>query len=354
MQDYNLKVFDHWIPISKIQTFIQMETFIVLLILGLSSWLFYRVFLQEISPKRHLRLKVQYRRVFTFWTLGAMTSFLFWVIQTLPEDHSFFFRLGAYLALCSILISAVTLIFIAQLLVYVYLFFNNMNVGVPRLIVNIFTLVFGTCVFGCLSSEIFGLALMPLLATSAVFSLVLGLALQDTLGNLFSGVALQLERPFNIGDWVEIYTGTYHWIGQIQEINWRATLILSYSDELISLPNKTMAQSQILVVSNELRAPRRNQCFYFPHNINFKAAKEVIYNATLRTTGVLAEPEPVILSLENNPSWVVVKVFYSIDNFSRQYRIGDQVFINGLLDLNKAQIPLARPTIEVFNEQMNK
>ena len=141
-----------------------METFIVLLILGLSSWLFYRVFLQEISPKRHLRLKVQYRRVFTFWTLGAMTSFLFWVIQTLPEDHSFFFRLGAYLALCSILISAVTLIFIAQLLVYVYLFFNNMNVGVPRLIVNIFTLVFGTCVFGWLSSEIFGLALMPLVA----------------------------------------------------------------------------------------------------------------------------------------------------------------------------------------------
>jgi small-conductance mechanosensitive channel len=347
MQDYRMQFFEHWIPIKKIQAFIQLETFIVLMVVGLLSWLFYRYFLKEISNRRHTRLRVQFRRGLIFWGLSAILSFLFWLIHEYQWQHPVLFKMGVYFALFSILVGAITVILLAQLLVYLLLFFQNMNVGVPRLIVNMFTLVFGIAVFTWVTREIFGLAVMPLLATSAVFSLVLGLALQDTLGNLFSGVALQLERPYNIGDWVEVYTGTYHWIGQIQEINWRATLLVSYSEELISIPNKTMAQSQIMLVPAGTRAPRRNQTFYIPHSADFIRVKDLIYQSSLATPGVLTDPEPVVLTVDNNPSWIVFKVFYSIDDFARQYRIGDQLFSNCIHELNRAGVPLAKPTLEL-------
>lgn len=155
MQNYRLQFFEHWIPIKKIQAFIQLETFIVLLIIGLLSWLFYRFFLNEISSRRHTRLRVQFRRVLTFWSTSAVPSLLFWLIHEYQWGHPFFFKLGVYLSLFSILVGALSIVLLAQLLVYLYLFFKNMNVGVPRLIVNMFTLVFGTCVFAWLSSPYF-------------------------------------------------------------------------------------------------------------------------------------------------------------------------------------------------------
>ncbi|MEP6783322.1 MAG: mechanosensitive ion channel domain-containing protein, partial [Acidobacteriota bacterium] len=58
-----------------------------------------------------------------------------------------------------------------------------------------------------------------LLTTSAVGAVVVGFALQDTLGNLFSGLAIQIEKPFRVGHWVQIGERE----GQVQEITWRAT-----------------------------------------------------------------------------------------------------------------------------------
>ena len=58
-----------------------------------------------------------------------------------------------------------------------------------------------------------------LLTTSAVGAVVVGFALQDTLGNLFAGLAIQIEKPFRVGQWVQ-FGGRE---GQVQEITWRAT-----------------------------------------------------------------------------------------------------------------------------------
>ena len=58
-----------------------------------------------------------------------------------------------------------------------------------------------------------------LLTTSAVGAVVVGFALQDTLGNLFAGLAIQIEKPFRVGQWMQIGDRE----GQVQEITWRAT-----------------------------------------------------------------------------------------------------------------------------------
>ena len=80
-----------------------------------------------------------------------------------------------------------------------------------------------------------------LIATSAVLSFVLGLALQDTLGNFFSGIALQIEKPYELGDWVSFD----HHTGQVVGVTWKSTLIKTRANELVYVPNNLIFKSTI-------------------------------------------------------------------------------------------------------------
>jgi small-conductance mechanosensitive channel/CRP-like cAMP-binding protein len=93
---------------------------------------------------------------------------------------------------------------------------------------------------------VFDLPVQGLLATSGVIAIVLGLALQSTLNDVFSGLVLSLSRPYRPGDWINIEGGTE---GQVIEMNWRATHVLTPRRDLAIVPNSTIAKSKILNVS---------------------------------------------------------------------------------------------------------
>ena len=76
------------------------------------------------------------------------------------------------------------------------------------------------------------------LATTAVGAVVIGFALQDTLGNLFSGLAIQIEKPFRVGHWVTI-AGTD---GLVSEVTWRATKIRTKAGNFVVVPNSVRRQ----------------------------------------------------------------------------------------------------------------
>ena len=82
-------------------------------------------------------------------------------------------------------------------------------------------------------SAVFGVDLRGAFAALGVGGIVLGFALQDTLGNLFSGVALLFERPFDIGDWLEV-DGQ---VGKVIEVNWRSVHIMTRNLEQLVVPN---------------------------------------------------------------------------------------------------------------------
>jgi small-conductance mechanosensitive channel len=86
------------------------------------------------------------------------------------------------------------------------------------------------------------LSLGPLLATSAVTSLVLGLALQPILGNLFAGIVISLEKPFRLEDWVKV--GDIE--GRVVEITWRTTHVRTRDNDNLIIPNGRLAQEDVL------------------------------------------------------------------------------------------------------------
>lgn len=327
---------------DKIQAFIHLEYYIILTIVLFFGLGFYKFHLTQITEKRHKNLQARFRS--TFYLL--LVSFLFslanrFYLSLEMGQSGWIQRIYTVFLYLTISLSAVTFVKVAQILAYLYLFFKNKSVGIPRLLANLFTFIFSLIVFIYLMSEVFSINLTAMLATSAVFSIVLGLALQDTLGNLFSGVALQIGNPFTIGDWVEIQNAGNKWTGQVQEITWRATFINTFSNEWIMIPNKIMAQSQILIYSNNVKQVRHSHTFRIDFSADIRKIKALLLESMLKNPDVGKDPAPRVLIIETTESWLTVKVFYSIEDFSRKYSIGDEVIQDIMSTLQNSGVPLA-------------
>ena len=80
-----------------------------------------------------------------------------------------------------------------------------------------------------------------IVATTAVGAVVIGFALQDTLGNLFAGLAIQIEKPFRVGHWVNVAGKD----GMVSEITWRATKIRTKAGNFVIVPNSALARDTI-------------------------------------------------------------------------------------------------------------
>src|SRR5205085_5789289 len=86
-----------------------------------------------------------------------------------------------------------------------------------------------------------------LLATGTVVAAVLGLALQETLGNLFAGIALHLEDSFEIGDVIK--SGDF--IGVVEGVRWRGTRIRTFNNNFVIIPNSSLAREKLEIFPSQ-------------------------------------------------------------------------------------------------------
>lgn len=116
----------------------------------------------------------------------------------------------------------------------------------PTLIRNVFSIVAFSALFLLIFTSIFeNVNLGALFTTSAIFGVILGLALQDTLGNFFAGISLQADRPFQIGDVITV--GAQRHTGVVEEITWRAIKIRTFQNHVVLINNSTAAKEPIEV-----------------------------------------------------------------------------------------------------------
>jgi small-conductance mechanosensitive channel len=133
-----------------------------------------------------------------------------------------------------------------------------------------------------------------LLAALGVGSIVLGLALQDTLGSLMSGIGLLFERPFVIGDWIKV--GDHQ--GEVVEINWRSVRLRTRSDDLLVVPNSILAKESITNIDRPSAVHAEFLEISFPLDAPPNRVKELLARVSRSVPGVLTEPAPVIELVE--------------------------------------------------------
>lgn len=134
-----------------------------------------------------------------------------------------------------------------------------------------------------------------LLTTSAVLTAVLGLALQDTLGNLFSGLALQLGRPFDVGDWVELDRDQQQQAGRVVEVGWRATKIITLDHVEIIVPNGMMSKALLRNVTRPTPVSRRNITFTASYRDAPADVQAAALEACAGLSQVLPSPAPSVV-----------------------------------------------------------
>ena len=199
--------------------------------------------LAALGRLRPLRLLARLQGALVFFGLAALA---FWAVRLFRPGSA-----GEEIAAAATLLALGYLgVRVVSLAVFESLLATRMGVEVPRLARDVVTLVAYLLVTVAILRASLGLDLATLLVSSAVITVVIGLALQETLGTLLAGLALALEQRLEAGEWIEVH-GT---VGRVEELGWRSLLLRTTLDELIVVPNSDAARARIRLLGRGDRA----------------------------------------------------------------------------------------------------
>ncbi len=221
----------------------------------------------------------------------------------------------------------------------------------PRILVDLIrlTLVMVGSLF--VLSAVWGQNLGQMLTAFGVGSIVIGLALQEPMGNVFSGIFLLLERPVQVGDWIEIDGKT----GEVAEINWRSVHLVTRLKELIVVPNSVLAKGQFKNFSRP--GPMLSQTLEigFSYDDPPNKVKRVLENIVRQTPGVLQEPPPSVQTRGYGDYCINYIIRFYLTDYTGQFDLRDELLTRIWYAARRESLTIPYPVqthIQVTPEQM--
>lgn len=168
----------------------------------------------------------------------------------------------------------------------------------PRLIIQLSgVIVFLLAVSGILRF-VFGESITAIWAASGAVGIVIGFALQQLILDTFSGLAIHLEQPFKVGDWINCHTRMGDYIGRVEETNWRTTRLWTTSRNIVIIPNSYLTTTLLTNYSMPETAARFEMDFVLDFSVPTDRALRILSAALVSTIGPkgpLASPAPKVL-----------------------------------------------------------
>ena len=191
---------------------------------------------------------------------------------------------------------------------------------VPKLLIDLFRLFLVLLGTAIVLATVWNADLAGLVTALGVSSIVIGLALQDTLGSVMSGIALLFERPFSVGDWLTVGEVT----GQVIDINWRAVRLQTFEREMVIIPHKLIGNEIIRNFSRPIAIHAERIRHGFSYNDPPNLAKHVLLTTALETEGILKDPEPEIFTISYDDFAITYEVKFYISDYSGIESIRDR------------------------------
>src|SRR5580700_1173927 len=170
---------------------------------------------------------------------------------------------------------------------------------------------------------VFDLKIQGLLATSGAIAIVLGLALQSTLSDVFSGIVLNFSRPYRPGDWISI-DGTTD--GRVIEMNWRATHVLTMKRDLAIIPNSTIAKAKIVNTSSPSGIHGTTVTIQLDAKTLPSTGAEILRHAILNTRLILATPAPSVGVKSITADAIEFDLNFSVEELGQSTRAQNELF----------------------------
>lgn len=187
-----------------------------------------------------------------------------------------------------------------------------------------------------------------LFTTSALITAVVALSLQDTLGNILGGLALQLDQSVQVGDWVRIEQNT----GRVFEIGWRQTSIETNDWETIVVPNSVLVKNRFLVLGRRSGQPLQHRR-WVPFYVDSHHSPEHVIDAVQRSLrsmeipNVARQPAPQCFLIEMAENPLRYSVSYWLTDLTAMNPTDSSIRVQAYLALKRDGIAVAVPARKV-------
>jgi small-conductance mechanosensitive channel len=155
---------------------------------------------------------------------------------------------------------------------------------------------------------VFGLSLQGLLATSGIIAIVLGLALQSTLGDVFSGISLSIEKPYQIGDEILLEGGAE---GTVIEMNWRSTHLKNSANDVVIIPNSSIAKMRIQNHSAGSRNYSGSATVIVDSRNEPELTLEILKQVAMTCPSILEHPAPSAAATDFKADRITYEIYFS-------------------------------------------
>ena len=177
--------------------------------------------------------------------------------------------------------------------------------------------------FFAIISYVFDLPIEGLLATSGAIAIIVGLALQSTLSDVFSGLVLNFSRPFRPGDWISIDSGAE---GRVIEMNWRATHVLTARRDLAIVPNSAIAKARIVNASSPTTIHGMTVTVLLGARTPPAVGAEILQMAILNTRPILATPAPSVAVKSVSADGTQFDIDFYVEDVAQSTRAQNELF----------------------------
>ncbi len=203
-------------------------------------------------------------------------------------------------------------------------FERHRKVKAPKFLSQIVGLVVFVIASFFVIGGIYGYSIEGAIFGSTVVVGIIGFAMQDLLGNIIAGLALELSKPFKTGDWL-VVDGQH---AEVIEVNWRSTKLRTNDDVYLYLPNKAIVGAKIINLSYPTRqhAIRLTVAFDYQTPPNF--VKDVMVRAAAEVPGVLITPAPKVFLKDFADSAIQYEIKFWIEDESKFNDIVDGIRTN--------------------------
>jgi small-conductance mechanosensitive channel len=170
---------------------------------------------------------------------------------------------------------------------------------------------------------VFDLPVSGLLATSGAVAIILGLALQSTLSDVFSGIVLNFSRPYRPGDWISIDGSTD---GRVVEMNWRATHVLTAKRDLAIVPNSMIAKAKVVNASSPSGIHGITLAVQVDSTTPPAVSAEVFRHAVLNSRLILSAPAPLVVVKSISANSMEFEISFFVAELAHSSRAQNELF----------------------------
>ncbi len=244
-------------------------------------------------------------------------------------------------------------VLVLAVLLAVSVFFFDMFMGrarqiaVPAILRDVVMLVIYIVVIVIIIGQN-GVDITSIVTTSAVLTAVIGFALQDLLSNIISGLAIEIERPFKVGDYVKFNDQE----GRVLEINWRSTKVFTLHHDIVIIPNSVATRSPIINFTAPTRLHRRKIKIGLRYEAAPNRVRESLLKAVRGVEGVLADPHPYVQLVEYADFSINYVVYFFISDMPSREKIENRVMTRVWYQLRRDGLSVPFPIRDINMRQV--